>query len=275
MFSATAHLVTLSVSVRDGQGRPVTGLTAGDFEVRSDGTPQSLVEFRSEPSAITAAILVDQSGSMAMAPNASTARDVAFHLVSWLQPTRDRVGLFTFDSALTQARPFATVSQSAMTPLGNLRPFGQTSLYDALDGTSEALVEDGAPRRAVVAITDGLDTTSRLTPEEVATRSAAINVPVYIVSVKRDATSGTAPSAIDPALAEIATLTGGAAFLSTTPSQMSRSARTIVDELRQQYVLAFVPTTEPGWHRLSVRTTNTHHEVRARAGYMVRDVHAR
>src|SRR5262245_38208498 len=90
MFRAAARLVPISVTVRDEKGRPVTGLKQEDFEVLSDDQVKPISNFRSEPSPITIALLVDRSGSMRMPASTAAATDAAHHLVSWLSPEMDR-----------------------------------------------------------------------------------------------------------------------------------------------------------------------------------------
>jgi len=273
MFSATARLVPISVSVRDERGRPVVGLTREDFDVFSDDTRQPITDFRSEPSPITTALLMDKSGSMRVSSRAADVSDAAHHLVSWMAPATDRLGLFAFDTAVTQTSAFAAVSPNSLQGLSTIAPFGATSLYDALDTTSTALVRDGAPRRAVIALTDGADNASVLTASEVAGRAAAIDVPVYIISVTMPIdhpTTGVANRPSQSPLVELAAWTGGQHFVASVPSQMSLAARTIVTELRQQYLLAFVPDPRQGWHRLTVRTRQPRLTARARAGYITR-----
>jgi len=277
-FSAAARLVLVSVTVRDDRGRPVTGLTQGDFEVWSDDTRPAITEFSAETSPITAALLVDQSGSMQVSSNITAAREAAGHLVSWMTPATDRLGIFTFDSILTSigapgAGAFSTVTSDSLVGLSQVKPFGQTALYDALDATSAALMTDAAPRRAVVAFTDGVDTASILTVAEVSARAAAIDVPVYIVAVVPpvdNPSSGVTGALPETALAQLATSTGGQLFVSSAPSHASQAGRTIVTDLRQQYLLAFTADTRPGWHRLTVRTRNHQNTVRTRAGYVTR-----
>ena len=273
MFSATASLVPISVSVRDERGRPVVGLSREDFEVYSDDTLQPITDFRSEPSPITTALLIDKSGSMRVSSRAADVSNAAHQLVSWMSPVTDRLGLFAFDTNLTQTSAFAAVSANSLRDMATVAPFGATSLYDALDETSAALGREGSPRRAVVALTDGTDNASLLTPSQVAGRAAAIDVPVYIISVTMPIdhpTTGVGNRSAQPHLAELAAWTGGQHFVASTPSQMSLAARTIVTELRQQYLLAFVPDPRQGWHRLTVRTRQPRLTARARAGYITR-----
>jgi len=277
-FSAAARLVLVSVTVRDDRGRPVTGLTQDDFEVWSDDTRPAITEFSAEASPITTALLVDQSGSMQVSSNITAARDAARQLVNWMTPATDRLGLFTFDSILTSigasgSGPFSAVSPDSLARLSQVVPFGQTSLYDAVDATSAALMTDAAPRRAVVAFTDGVDTASVLTAAEVSARAAAIDVPVYIVAVVPPVdhpSSGVASALPQTALEQLAAWTGGQLFVSSAPSHASQAARTIITDLRQQYLLAFTADTRPGWHRLTVRTRQHQHTVRTRAGYVTR-----
>lgn len=268
-FSAAASLVPISVTVRDDRGKPVVGLAREDFEVFSDDASQVITEFRSEPSPMTTALLVDNSGSMRVSSGPGDVADAAHHLISWMTPASDRLGLFAFDTSITQAGPFAAVSRDSLAALELPSPFGATSLFDAVDATSVALVRDGAPRRAVVAITDGVDTASVLTASEVAVRAAAIDVPVYIVTVARPVASATDRPA-PKVLRELTTWTGGQLFVTSAPSHASQAARTIVNELRQQYLLAFSPDPRPGWHRLSVRIKHPRMSARARAGYITR-----
>jgi len=222
---------------------------------------------------ITIALLVDRSGSMRMPASSAAANDAAHHLVSWMSPEMDRIGVFAFDVSSTQTSPFGTVTADSLKSLDKMPPYGATSLYDALDFTGAALVGDGSPRRAVVAITDGRDTASTLTAAEVASRTSIIDVPVYIMSITPDPNQDKADQIISgprSPLDPLTAWTGGQLFFADVPSQASLAARTIVNELRQQYLLAFTPDPRPGWHKLTVRTRQHHTSVRARAGYVTR-----
>jgi VWFA-related protein len=134
----------------------------------------------------------------------------------------------------------------------------------------------GLPQRAaVVVITDGIDTKSQLTPEQVAAIASGIDVPVYIIAVmskiddprvreEDDATTAGIPAT---RLQELAERTGGEMFMASAPAHASVAARQILGELRHQYVLAFEASTHPGWRPLEVRAKDGH-TVRARSGYM-------
>ena len=104
-------------------------------------------------------------------------------------------------------------------------------------------------RRAVVVLTDGVDTSSRLTPEQVSAIASAIDVPVYIVAVVSPIDHPRTATRVGDVAGErrsplrCAQWTGGDLFVTSAPAHESVAARQIVDELRHQYVLAFEAST--------------------------------
>jgi VWFA-related protein len=124
-------------------------------------------------------------------------------------------------------------------------------------------------RRAVIVFTDGLDTSSELTPTEVSSVAAGIDVPVYVVTVATatEREKGSDEQQAEAPLRELARATGGELFVTSAPAHASLAARQIVDELRHQYVIAFAASAGSGWHGVSVRTTSKDLTVRARKGY--------
>jgi VWFA-related protein len=169
-------------------------------------------------------------------------------------------------------QPFTTDPGAIEHALSRVVPYGQTSLYDAIAQTARRVAD--APqgdmhRRAVIVLTDGVDTSSEMRPEQVSAIASAIDVPVYVVGlaaeVDRGETRGTA--APDGALHDLARATGGEMFMTSAPAHQSVAARQIVDELRHQYLLAFNATPVNGWRQLDVKTKNKDLTVRARSGY--------
>ena len=157
-----------------------------------------------------------------------------------------------------------------------MEAWGKTSLFDAIAGTGERVAASGGARRAVVALTDGVDNASRLSAVEVSGIASAIDVPVYIVGIVSmvddpSADVGTVSAAHSPfagALSDLTAWTGGQTFVASGPAQRSAVGRQIVDELRQQYLLAFESSGTPGWHPLEVRARGKNLIVRARGGYI-------
>jgi VWFA-related protein len=134
----------------------------------------------------------------------------------------------------------------------------------------------GGAHRAVIVLTDGIDTASRLTADQVASMASSIDVPIYILAVVSPldhpglAASLTAnrPGPLQGDLANLAVWTGGGLFISSRPEDSQAAAKEIMAELRHQYLLAFEPGTQPGWHRLEIRVRDSKLTVRARSGYV-------
>lgn len=276
-FRGGVSMVSVSAVVRKHNGQWVTGLTEDEFQVLDNGTPRPITNFEATNRGVNVALLVDFSGSMDVASKLTPVRDTVEQIVAWLAPANDTVGLFAFDTRLHELQPMSAAPGSVLAKLGDLKPFGATSIYDAIAETSRKLTTQG-PRRAIVAITDGGDNASRLTPEEVSGIASSIDVPVYVVVVVSPLDKDGGNRVIDPQaldgvmhgrLADLAHWTGGEIFAAIGPAQANVTARQIVTELRQEYWLAFEPGVQPGWHTLEVRTRHKDFVVRARSGYMV------
>ncbi len=181
-FKSGVEIVTVSATVRDRKGRLVKGLTSNDFEVYDGGVRRSISDFRSEPSPVSVAILFDISGSMRVADRTLAAKFAAHHVLSWLEQGRDEAALFTFDSRLEEVAPFTVDTRTLQGALGEVDPFGATSLNDAVAEAAQRVATRTGRRRAVIVITDGMDTYSRLSPAEVSGVASAIDVPVYVIA---------------------------------------------------------------------------------------------
>jgi Ca-activated chloride channel family protein len=272
-FTSSVDLVRVTAVVRDGRGRLVGDLTARDFEILDDGERRHISDFRHDSSGVSVALLFDASGSMAALMG--QAREAAGHLLLALESGRDEAAVFTFDTQLEEVAAFTSDLAGLPARLDSVRPFGATSLHDAIAKAAERSSLRPGRRRAVIVFTDGNDNFSRLTPGEVSGIASAIDVPVYIVglvSIVDDpaADIGAAPpgSPLSGALSQLTMWTGGRTFVVSRPAQRSGVARQIVDELRHQYLMTFESSGAPGWHPLEVRARGRNLSVRARGGYL-------
>ena len=273
-FKSGIDVVRVSAVVRDRKGRFVTDLTASDFQVVDGGINRRISDFRREKSPISMAMLFDISGSMEnrLAP----AREAATHVLSWLTDPDDEAAIYTFDTRLEESQPFQTGMRALPQDLSTVRPFGATSLHDAIARTAERVGTRESLRRAVVVFTDGVDTASRMTAGEVSGLASSIDVPVYIVgivpSIDNPLSDGAATtvqrSALVGALSNLSHWTGGQVFVVSTIVDRSVMARQLIEELRHQYLIAFESSAAPGWHPLEIRMNNRDLNVRARSGYI-------
>jgi len=172
-------------------------------------------------------------------------------------------------------KPFTAGLQELPSKLSSVKPFGATSLNDAIAATAKRTTSPDGRRRAVIVFTDGNDNASRLRPSEVSAVARDIDVPIYIIAIvpaidnpSADvSTASRDQKALVGALDDLADLTGGHVFLASTPGERSGAAKQIVDELRHQYLIAFESGNAPGWHPLTLKTRDKNLVVRARSGY--------
>jgi Ca-activated chloride channel family protein len=276
-FRSSVQRVLIAASVRTRRGRPVTGLEAKDFTLRDSGVVKRILEFHSDPAPISVGLLVDFSGSMGVAARRAAAYETAQFLMSELKTGADRAGLYVFDKYLREAHPLAPAPGDVLARLRDVQsPFGVTSLFDAIAETGNIVARDGGPRRAVVALTDGSDNASRMTPEAVSALASVIDVPVYVIlvvspyHVGSDVEEEDLDELLTGPLGNLARWTGGEIYTGLGAAEASRVARQVVMDLRQQYLIAFEPEPHPGWHPIELRTRDTSLVVRTRGGFMVR-----
>lgn len=277
-FRSAADLVSVAAVVRDRRGRFVQDLSAEDFIVIEAGQRRDIRGFRYEADGpVNLAILFDISGSMRVGSKAWGAREAAKTIFGLLRPS-DQAALFSFDTKLQKVHDFTADFGALSASLGRVEsPFGQTSLYDAVAQTARAVAHvakrpgESMQRAAVIVITDGIDTHSRLTPAQVSGIASQIDVPIYVLAVMSSIDDETrlqvAASPDVGSLRDLAVWTGGDLFTANAPERTAEVSAAIIGELRHQYLLAFEASPRPGWRTLEVKARNPDLVVRARSGY--------
>src|SRR4030095_14332232 len=182
-FKSSVNLVSVAVVVRDGDGRFIKGLKAEDFGIADNGKVRPIVQFQSgEAADARLALLVDSSGSMVVGAKRDRVQRAAHLLVSGFAD-QDEATVFGFDSSLRRLTPFTRDAGELRSAVSSLVPFGETCMYDAIVDTIRS-VETEAPRaRAVVLLTDGVDTASVHNVQDAASAAAALDIPVYALGV--------------------------------------------------------------------------------------------
>ena len=271
-FKTGIDLVTLRAVVRDGKGRPIQGLTARDFELIDNGQVRPITAVEHDTGPIGLALLFDISGSMDIDQRFSRAREAGYFLLSGLRNGEDEAAIFAFDSGLHLVQPFTNDLDGLRGSVTGFSPWGMTSIHDAIASASRSMDTRATKRRALVVLTDGFDTSSKLNAAEVSRIASSIDLPVYVLAV--------VPSIDDPRnheggnraltgdLADLARWTGGELYVATSTPEAATVARQIVDLLRQQYLIAFEPGARPGWHSVEVRARRKNVTVQSRGGYV-------
>jgi VWFA-related protein len=274
-FRSALDVVTIQASVRDRRGRVVSGLTTTDFEVRDNGEVRPILSIRSDrQSPISLAIVVDMSGSMGSDRKIAMARQAYASLLSQLRQGEDEVALFTFDASLHERQDFTRDLATLTGALSEFEPFGTTSLYDATAATARRLAARSGAHKAIIVLTDGIDTSSTMTARDVSGLASSIDVPVFVVAtvpsldqrLMMEAAERQAPS--DGAdLRDLAEWTGGRFVFASTLVETVVAPSSLIDELRQQYVLAIEAANGREWRRLDIRVRRPSTTVKARSGY--------
>jgi Ca-activated chloride channel family protein len=274
-FRSTVDIVTIQASVRDGRGRVVGGLTPNDFEVRDNGELRPILSLRSDrESPLSLVILADMSGSMRIGPKVEMARRAYDSVLTQLHQGQDEVALFTFDATLHERRDFTSDLATLKDGLADFEAFGTTSLYDATAAAARRLAARTAANKAIIVLTDGLDTSSAMTAREVSGLASSIDVPVFVVATVPSLdqrlmleSSGRATPSNTADLRDLADWTGGQFLFASTLVETVTTASRLIDELRQQYVLAIEAANGREWRRLDVRVRRPSTVVKARSGY--------
>jgi VWFA-related protein len=185
--------------------------------------------------------------------------------------------LFTFDATLREVVPFTRDVDLVRRVNLEGRPWGMTSLYDAVGAAAKNVAARGNRHRALLVVTDGVDTGSKLTASEVSGIASSIDVPVYLLTVvspldhpggELSVVAADGASTSTATLADLARWTGGSMRVISMPEHVDAGVADMFEELRYQYLITFEPDPSPGWHPLEIRTRNKNLTVLARGGYM-------
>ena len=262
-------LVVLNVTVTDKAGQYVRSLKAKDFKVLENGTEipaNAIVSFGLQESPYAAVVLLDSSGSMET--RFSLARSAAIRFLDGLRE-EDVAAVYRFDSKVERIQEFSGGRDLA--PIGYaVRAKGMTTLNDAIVEAAKVLGERPETRRAIVVLSDGMDTFSKASSSKALESELGVGASIYAVDMSTLDTPGFNNRQSAAQLKEFAEKTGGR--LVTTPGgQALRDAFTgIADELGRQYTISYRPpnTTHDGkWRTLDVKVNGEGLSVRTRKGY--------
>lgn len=254
-------LVQVTATVTDGR-RFVTGLTPRSFRVFEDDVPQRITYFGSEKTPLELIVAVDISGSMgnSMVPLKAAVRK----FLAAIRP-EDQITLLAFnDNVFTLARREATMA-ARVRAIDRQQAWGGTALYDVVLKSLQMLGRQQG-RRALVIFTDGEDQSSHSTIEAVMRAVEASDATLYVIGQGR----GTNTEALKQVQDKLARVSGGRAFHTSDIGELESAFTDIVEELSNQYLLAYPPTNtkkDNTWRRIRVELVDGGHAVRARQGY--------
>ena len=262
-------LVVLNITVTDKAGEYVPGLRLSDFTIFEDGkevSPQLVSSFSVHESPFAAVVLLDTSGSMES--RLSLARSAAIRFLDRLRE-EDVAAVYKFDSKVEQVQEFSTGRDLAPMAYG-VRAKGMTTLNDAIVDAAKALSARPEKRKAIVILSDGLDTYSQASPEKAVESALAIGASIYAVDMSASEGSAFRNQQSVAVLKSFAEKSGGR-FVATPGGPALRDAfASIADELGHQYTIAYRPLNQARdgkWRKLDVKTARSDLVVRTRKAY--------
>src|ERR1043165_9152107 len=297
-------LVQLNVGVVDKQGRPVTSLTRNDFVIYEDGVKQSIQHFESVDAPFSLVLLLDMSGSTINFRQQLKLASQRF--LDALAP-EDRVAVIQFNAKVKSLTGFSTNRMKTAYAIEIAEGAGETHFYEALKYALNELEKEGKRRKAIVVLTDGLDT--RLRNSDRATLSKAQTDEEALAAIQPHSSTDlnnvlssadrlgvtiyplALPSG-DPKrlplqtpnivgiyaaararLQSLADRTGGRLNEISRLEYMAQLYREVAANLRTLYTVAYQPQGERPrgkWHEIKVEVTDSDLTARTKPGYFAR-----
>ena len=240
IFRSEANLVVLHVNVFGENGDPVSRLVRENFLVFENDRLQEISFFSSEDVPVTVGLVIDNSTSMMTQRRLVIAGGMAFANSSHPE---DELFTVSFNEqvrfGLPEQVPFTSSRLLVQAALNSLRPGGRTALYDAVIRALDHMERANHQKRFIIVLSDGDDTASEASKEEMFARAAASDAMIFVVG------------AIDPAtgtygnrrvLRTLARLGGGSAYFPDNERDVVRSFEEIAAHVRQGYSIGYVPT---------------------------------
>lgn len=232
----------------------VTDLEQSDFHLAVDGEPVPVASFEAGRDApLSLVYLQDLSGSMSNGGKLEDSRRTLTYLLAKANPGDElAVASFAGDRLRVEV-PFTGDREVVREAMALWQPYGTTALHDAVAWIPEISDEGRHPKRAVVLVTDGVDNASTLDPAAARSMVQRARLPVYVIGLgggdpaESAAAGGVASDSYARLLSRLAQVTGGRYFAADSPAEIAAAARSVIGELRQQYVLGF--PTGPGEER--------------------------
>jgi len=267
-LKVSVDLVNVIFTVTEGNGRLVPGLNKEDFLVEEDGRKQEVSHFAREVTLpLTLALLIDTSPSVQ--PVLDLEKQTAIEFLHSVLRKEDLALVMNFDRGVSLVQDFTADIRRLSKAIQSIAIGGGTSVHDAVFLASDEKLKRETGRKAIILISDGGDTTSKLKIKDGVESAQRAEVVIYAIS-----NSSGGPffgGGDDGTLKRYAEATGGRAFSPSKPQDFKKAFDAIQEELRSQYILSYSSTNtmkDGGYRALKVSVPNQKNlKVRAKKGY--------
>ena len=272
-FRTGIDVVSLSVTVTDGTSHYVTDLDESDFLVFEDGVKQNLSFFSKRQQPIALSLLLDSSASME--DHLSTLQQAATNFVHRLKPN-DIAQVVDFDSRVEIRQAFTGNQEDLDRAISQIIAGGSTSLHNAIYIALKelrkirAVSEEDVRRQALIVFSDGEDTSSLVSFEEVLDLAKRSETSIYAIALRGADTQAKGFREAEFVMRTLAQETGGRAFFPGRIDDLDNVYRQINEELASQYTLGYSsanPRRDGAWRRVVVQVSRPNVTPRAKKGY--------
>ena len=236
-----SSLVLIPAQVTTRQGAPILDLTSNDFRIYEEGIEQRITYFAKDDAPVSIGLLLDSSGSMRNKKQKSSEAAAAFFRTA---NSADEFFLIEFDDRPKLAVPFTEDTDLLSREIGHTRPYGRTSLFDAIHMALTVMKGAHHDRKALVIVSDGGDNRSRYTFSAIKSDVLEADVQLYAMGIfdpdgaahaSREESNG--PQLLD----QLAELSGGRHFPVLNAGSLPDVSARIGQLLRNQYLLGYNP----------------------------------
>lgn len=279
---STGQEAMITITVTGREGSYITGLRQEDVRIYEDGIPHEILSLTPDQhTPVSVGILLDTSGSMS--DKLAEAEDGLRHFVNTLQP-EDEVFLLAFNNTPRLVQDFTSERVALARALDTLQANGTTALYDVIAAGLTKIREGRHRKKALLLITDGKDTASRLSLDQVMELARRSEVLIYSLGIGHGEQGsfghldlGWPRDAVDVrVLQTLSGATGGHAFILQGAhvidgiDVIDQACQQIAAELRLQYTLRYLSPSKVAvgeWRSLRVESPRRDLIVRTRSGY--------
>ena len=272
-FRAGIDVVSLNVTVHDSAGHYITDLDEPEFLVFENGIKQDLTFFNRRQNPIALSMLLDSSASMEHKLPMLQAAATSF--VHRLKPT-DIAEIVDFDGGVTVRQAYTSNQAELERGIQQMNPGGSTALHNAiyisLKGLKKVQVaSDEEPRRqALIVFSDGEDTSSLVSFEEVLELAKQSDAAIYTIGLRDAQDTARGFRQAEFVLRQLALETGGRSFFPGNVADLSGVYGQIAEELGSQYSLGYTsnnPRRDGAWRPIVVRVSRQNLTTRTKRGY--------
>ena len=272
-FRVGVDIVSLNVTVTDGATRYVTDLDQPDFQVFEDGIKQDVSFFSRRQQPIALSLLLDSSASME--DKLPTLQAAASSFVRRLK-ANDISQVIDFDSRVEVRQGFTGNHDELIGAIDQTAPGGSTSLHNAIYIALKelkkvrAVSEEDVRRQALIVFSDGEDTSSLVTFDEVLDLAKRSETSIYTIALRGSDTQTKGFREAEYVMKTLAQSTGGRAFFPAKVEDLDGVYAQIADELASQYTIGYTSKNarrDGAWRRIIVQVTRPNVTPRAKTGY--------